>query len=1388
MALIEKRSGSRNIERIFLLTISVVIGLLFFNLYTLLAKDFSEVPRRLQDGTMLNLNSDKPAERISTLLQKGYYYSDPRDIALISSVVKRGQDLHAQEVDNIGELNKKKYEVSADEAFVRGGESFKKRVQIDRSLIGFSDSDSVMFEQEKRKPLSVSATNDLGMGKHNISGVITAKEDVPVAGVLVRMQLILPQDSLYSNSVEEIYKEVTENKGGVKKTYVIDSLNHKQLQSLTAYARTDGQGKFSFKSLPADRSFQVLPLQPGYEFGRSQGVQNLHNDVTFNFRQSPHTLKLFSTKDFNNLKKEKALIVRTPQEVTKWFWIIVAMFFGSFFLMHLFLSFKFPTADQLILPVLMLLTGLSLLTLFSLQDPLRDRFLAKSTVFYFAGGIFGMMVLMLFNLKYFTTDSMLYRMVFFKNNRRAANGWPWALLAIGLLVLTILFGTGPEGSGVKVNLFGFQPSEIVKFLVVLFLAGYFATNEKFISEYASLKKRWQFFGFALIALLATILMFLILGDLGPAMVCCFTFIILFSFSRGDFLHMIGAVILYVLAVWIFNSAWIGTAITAAGLLLYMTIKKKQLSESAFMALVIMAGFLLLDQIPFLDELFPGPIQRLIDRKAIWQDAWNNEVFGGDQVANGIWAMSGGGVTGQGIGEGFAKTIPEAHTDMILPSMGEEFGWAGIICIFILFLIYLHRSIIIGRHTGRPFLFYLCSGIGIATFVQFLLIAGGSTGALPLSGVALPFISYGGSSLLTNMLAAGLLLSASHIEGTPAQMKFITIRQDKNLLPALLAASIGVVLLGVNISKYLFNNKKWVVEPALVADRSGARMFSYNPRISILMNKLQAGNLLDRQGRILATSNPKLINKQLDSLISLGITKQSIDQLAYKRLDRYYPFAEQMFFWTGDANTGIFTGATNGYFAEYEHASELRGFPTPNTKFQVSATRFRQERFLPQTTTEMTVVKRDYSALASLLLAGINSEKVDAFKQKNRDVQLTMDAALQTSLQQALPTDDSLINKRVSIVIMEDNTGDVIASAMHPLPQINDWEKMNLSISEQNKLSEWINNSDPGFTVATQPGSTAKLVTALAAFNKLGEAAATKTVRVNPADLIRLKSPEPDEAGNISIERAIVRSNNAFFIRLANQEQLQEEMGTLYLQTGMFLHGVGGYYYQYQQDNVAQQNEWRNLWRKTEFTSLKSYNPNNIKRTRGKGISGMSWGQGELIATPAAVARLATGIANNGTMMPNRFVMSVSGIKTPLRKGVALANSPQYAAHMTDYMKKQSAGKIVRLGIAVAGKTGTPERIMKGRRINDGWYVFFAPKATGTGNIITCIRIEDAKGSSEAVKLAGNYVIPSLIARGYIKSFEAVKQEQSVIPGNTLKATKPSAVSTDSSTRDIDTAQ
>lgn len=1344
-------SGSRKAERIFLLLITLVLGALFVTLFYVQQHNFSDIRTRLDEGTMINLNDKAPGIHIKTLLTKGYYFEDKRDIDLIENTVSNGILLHQEPIDNIGELNKRNFFVAADEAFIKGGKNFKERVIASRLLLGFTGADSLRYKQEQEHPPQLPSQKDFTKGNYNIGGKIIDTAEKPVAGALVRLEMILPQDTAYTE--DEVVND------------------------FIAYIRTGANGEYKFLHLADGKSYRVLPLKPGFQFGRSQGTQELEKDITFNFRQSPHSIKLFSTHDFKILKKEKSLIVRTPETYNQWYWIITICFFAGFYLVHFLMSVKYPNADQLILPIVMLMTGLSFLTLLSLQDPLRDRFLAKDSLLFFGLGMMSICIMLFVRLRKFNVDSSLYRMLIINNSFSKANGWQWAIMALSLLGLTIAFGTGPEGSGVKVNLFGVQPSEIVKYSIILFLAGFFASNERFITEYSSWHKRWFFFSFALIAMVIAILMYLVLGDLGPAMVVCFTFIILFSFSRGDFMMMLTAIIVYVFSAWFLN-IWIASLATAILVSAVMVINKKT-SESAIMIIMVMAAFLLIDQIPYLGKLIPGPVNRLTERKSIWQDPWNNEVYGGDQVANGIWAMASGGISGQGVGEGFAKTIPEAHTDMILPAIGEEFGWAGIVGIFIMFLIFLHRSIIIGRQTGTPFLFYLCAGIGISLFIQFLLIAGGSTGALPLSGVALPFISYGGSSLVANMFAAGFLLSVSLVKGSDVQMAYLTKQQDKNLVPALLAASVAILLLTITVTNYIIHNKKWVVQPALVADKSGSRMFSYNPRIAILMNKLAAGDLYDRNGRILASSKPENIRKQQQELALAGIS-YNLDSAEHKRVDRYYPFEEQLFFWVGDNNTGVFNGSTNGYFAEYEHAAELRGFQTPTVSFNTHANKYQEERFLPRGVKEMTVSKRDYTALAPLLLSGINSTDVEAFKKRNRDVKLTIDARLQTTIQQTIAQDTAVNKSRVSVVIMEDVTGDVLASAVYPLPPIKNWDMLNMTTAEQNKLAGWYTTADLGFTTATPPGSTAKVLTAMAAFNKMGPDAAKRVFSVSAAERIRTKGIEPDETGNINLEQALVKSNNVYFIKIANEEHLQNEMAALYLKTGMFLRGVGGYYYGRDTSNLKQEEKWKTLWEKTEFNTRPKYDPARIRRTRAKGISGMAWGQGELIATPAAVARLVSGVANKGLLVGNRYVLKISDSATSVKPAIKIANNPKYADLISSYMLKQSENKTYTLGLKVAGKTGTPERVWKNQKINDGWYTFFAPKVNGKGHIVVCIRIESTRGSSKAVKLAGQHVVPALLKLGYVNKVKEVVKKRT----DTLKVPVKNIKSIDTAKRSL----
>ena len=285
---------------------------------------------------------------------------------------------------------------------------------------------------------------DIGMGGPAISGTVLDKKE-PIGGVLVRMQLILPQDSLFSDEEVDLTKKVTQTSASFTKTFTPDSAKKLHLQSLIAFARTDANGKYTFNNLPDGRAFELLPLQPGYQFGKTQGTENLDDDAVIDFHRAPHTIRLLSTKDFTNIRKEKSIIIRTPHEFEYWYWIVIAGFLFGFLVIHVLLSIRFPETDQLILPMVMLLTGISFLTLLSLQDPLRDRFFAKDSLMYLVMGFISIIVVLFVNLRRFNADSGFYRLLVFKNSEKAANGWPWIAGALVLLFLTIRFGTQAQG-------------------------------------------------------------------------------------------------------------------------------------------------------------------------------------------------------------------------------------------------------------------------------------------------------------------------------------------------------------------------------------------------------------------------------------------------------------------------------------------------------------------------------------------------------------------------------------------------------------------------------------------------------------------------------------------------------------------------------------------------------------------------------------------------------------------------------------------------------------------------------------------------------------------------------------------------------------------------------
>ena len=167
-----------------------------------------------------------------------------------------------------------------------------------------------------------------------------------------------------------------------------------------------------------------------------------------------------------------------------------------------------------------------------------------------------------------------------------------------------------------------------------------------------------------------------------------------------------------------------------------------------------------------------------------------------------------------------------------------------------------------------------------------------------------------------------------------------------------------------------------------------------------------------------------------------------------------------------------------------------------------------------------------------------------------------------------------------------------------------------------------------------------------------------------------------------------------------------------------------------------------------------YQSNRYPRRYRSEFSGLAWGQGQLTSTPASLARMAGAIANEGVLQPSRYVLDKGGKAQAVAKGRAIARNPDYARQLQAFMIEQSnPGGRSKISVAqVAGKTGTPERIVQGVQQNDGWYVFFAPTPDGRSKTVVSIRIELGESSADAVALANTVVAPILQQRGYLGSF------------------------------------
>jgi cell division protein FtsW (lipid II flippase) len=295
--------------------------------------------------------------------------------------------------------------------------------------------------------------------------------------------------------------------------------------------------------------------------------------------------------------------------------------------------------------------------------------------------------------------------------------YTFALVGIASLLLPAIPGIGREINGarlwVQLGPFNFQPGEAAKVTLVIFLAAYLVEKRELLST-----PTWRVgpvmlpdpkhFAPLLLAWGSSILVMVREKDLGSSLLFFAVFLAM--------LYMATARASYV---------GIGAALFAVG------------ATIAY-------------------QIF-GHVQ---DRVTTWLDPWPSAQAQGFQLVQALFAFGSGGFAGTGLGLGSPGTIPNASTDFVFAAIGEELGLIGTTAVLVVYLLLVGAGFRIALRAEQPFLKLLAAGLTTILGIQTFIILGGVTRLIPLTGITMPFVSYGGSSLLANFVILALLLRIS----------------------------------------------------------------------------------------------------------------------------------------------------------------------------------------------------------------------------------------------------------------------------------------------------------------------------------------------------------------------------------------------------------------------------------------------------------------------------------------------------------------------------------------------------------------------------------------------------------------------------------------------------
>ncbi len=384
----------------------------------------------------------------------------------------------------------------------------------------------------------------------------------------------------------------------------------------------------------------------------------------------------------------------------------LGVIFGLLMLAHVALRRLAPLAETLLLPLAGLLNGLGYVFIARL-----DRDLAGLQAVWTMVGIGA-----------FVTTLLVVRSARVLERYR----YTFMVIGIGLLVLPLAPGLGETINGARIWVslgpMNFQPGEFAKVALAIFFAGYLIDKRELLAMSTRRLGPLHFpepqhLGPVLVAWSASVLVMVAEKDLGSSLLFFALFVSMLWIATERASYLLVSVLLF------FGGA---------------TLAWTQFTH----------------------------VQERVDT---WLDPWADPTDTGYQVIQASFSLANGGLTGTGPGLGRPDVIPLAETDFIFAAIGEELGLFGSTAILMTFLLMIGAGLRIALRADQPFEKLLAAGITTLLGVQAFIIVAGVIRVLPLTGVTLPFVSYGGSSLVANYILLALLLRVSH-DSTARQLE------------------------------------------------------------------------------------------------------------------------------------------------------------------------------------------------------------------------------------------------------------------------------------------------------------------------------------------------------------------------------------------------------------------------------------------------------------------------------------------------------------------------------------------------------------------------------------------------------------------------------------------